>query len=370
MDDAGSSNNHRRRFNMAIAPSMRELVQDIASSREDRAKAVKTMQQELRHLAGESRARMDAFRVARKLATGELRSELARSETDRSAEVTKIRREFADSRKKTARTLGKDLATGRAERDSAVDGMLTSLRKSREETAKALAKDLAVGRAERDSAVGEMLTGFRKSRKETARTLGKDLATGRAERNSAVAGMLTGFRKSREETAKTLGKDLAIGRAERDSAVGGMLTGFRNSREETAKTLGKDLARGRAERHSEVDAMRADSLGARAAVIGDIHEARAAWHNPTRVAKKSTVETAPGKAEGKAKEAPAAEEDSRDLEAKLLAAVNAHPEGITLAEVAESIGVAPIVFGRVSRKLLNEARIRKDDKLYFPVTGG
>ena len=322
---------------MAIAPSMRVLVQDIASSREDRAKAVKTMQQESRQLAGESRARMNAFRAARKLASGELRGDLARSETDRSAEVAKIRREFADSRKETARTLGKDLAVGRAGRDSAVDGMLT---------------------------------GFRKSRKETARTLGKDLATGRVERDSAVAGMLTGFRKSREETAKTLRKDLAIGRAERDSAVAGMLTGFRKSGEETAKTLGKDLARGRAERHSAVDEMRADSRGTRAAVIGDIHEARAAWQKPIRISKKATVEMAPGKAEGKAKEAPLAEEDSRDLEAKLLAAVNAHPEGITLTEVAESMGVAPIVFGRVSRKLLNEARIRKDDKLYFPVTGG
>jgi len=200
-----------------------------------------------------------------------------------------------------------------------------------------------------------MLTSFRNSREETAKTLGRDLAKGRAERDSAVGEMLTGFRKSRKETARTLGKDLAD---------------FRKSREETAKILGKDLARGRAERNSAVEEMRADSRGARAAVIGDIHEARAAWQKPTRVTKKSTVETAPGKAEGNAKEAPVAEEDSRDLEAKLLAAVNAHPGGITLAEVAGSMGVAPIVFGRVSRKLLNEARIRKDDKLYFPVTGG
>jgi len=67
------------------------------------------------------------------------------------------------------------------------------------------------------------------------------------------------------------------------------------------------------------------------------------------------------------KKAPVAEEEIPNLEAKLLAMITLHPEGITLAEVAEKFDVAPIVLGRASRSLLAKGKIRKEDKLYFPV---
>ena len=56
-----------------------------------------------------------------------------------------------------------------------------------------------------------------------------------------------------------------------------------------------------------------------------------------------------------------------DLEANLLAAIRKHPMGITLAEVAESLGVVPIVLGRAARSLLEKGKIRKRNKIYFPV---
>jgi len=51
---------------------------------------------------------------------------------------------------------------------------------------------------------------------------------------------------------------------------------------------------------------------------------------------------------------------------KLLAAIEEHIEGITLAKAAERLGVAPIALGRVSRILLDKGKIRKLDKRYFP----
>lgn len=57
----------------------------------------------------------------------------------------------------------------------------------------------------------------------------------------------------------------------------------------------------------------------------------------------------------------------RHMEAKLLAVVNEQPEGMTLAEAAESLGVVPVVLGRAARSLLKSSRIRKGNKIYFPV---
>jgi DNA-binding MarR family transcriptional regulator len=64
---------------------------------------------------------------------------------------------------------------------------------------------------------------------------------------------------------------------------------------------------------------------------------------------------------------PVAKEEIPDLEAKLLAIINEHPKGITLAEVAERLDVAPVVLSRASRSLLDKGRIRREEKLYFPV---
>jgi len=139
------------------------------------------------------------------------------------------------------------------------------------------------------------------------------------------------------------------------------------SRQETGKKLRNDLAKGRADRESGVKEMRGEFHKSRAEVRSDIDEARAAWQELIRgkPAKKAGVRMPPKVEAPKAEEV--AEEEIPDLEAKLLAAIREHPEGITLSEVAGDLGVAPIVFGRAARKLVDEGRVRKEDKAYFPI---
>ena len=58
-----------------------------------------------------------------------------------------------------------------------------------------------------------------------------------------------------------------------------------------------------------------------------------------------------------------------DIEAKLLSKVAEHPDGgVTLVEIAESLGVVPIVLGRAVKNLIEKGKIRKEDRLYFFVT--
>ncbi len=56
-----------------------------------------------------------------------------------------------------------------------------------------------------------------------------------------------------------------------------------------------------------------------------------------------------------------------EYEIKMLAAINEHHEGMTLAGIADSLGVAPIVLGRAVKSLVDKGEIRKEEKLYFPV---
>jgi hypothetical protein len=114
--------------------------------------------------------------------------------------------------------------------------------------------------------------------------------------------------------------------------------------------------------------MRSEFRKSQAEVRSDIDEARTAWQELTPGAKKAAVKATPKAVKAEVKKvAPPVEEGTPDMEAKLLAAIRKHPEGITLTEVAGSLGVAPVVFGRVSRKLLGEGKIRKADKAYFSV---
>jgi hypothetical protein len=61
-------------------------------------------------------------------------------------------------------------------------------------------------------------------------------------------------------------------------------------------------------------------------------------------------------------------EKKRYMQARVLAEIAGNPGGVTLAEVAERIGVAQVVLGRVSRGLLKRSKIRKAGKVYFPAT--
>lgn len=59
-----------------------------------------------------------------------------------------------------------------------------------------------------------------------------------------------------------------------------------------------------------------------------------------------------------------------DLKTRFLSIINAHPEGISLTEVADKLGMATVALGRVSRNLLDEGGIRREGKLYFPLSEG
>jgi len=302
---------------MGIASEMKELTSNIASSHKDRRMRLGEIREEAKEVRGETQDMIKSFE---------------------------------DSRQETNRQLRQDLVQDKARRKSEAAGILREAQ--------------------------NILKGFEASRKETSARLRVELSEGAAERRAEVKKtlgdarkLIRGFRIFRQNLSSGLRKDLsrsvARSRAEVGKLLGdarSMVIGFRTSRKETGGQLRKDLAQSRASRESDVKRMIGDFGQARGNVKADLREAMAAWQGlaGTIRAKKDRVEIPP-KAE-----TPAAKEEIPDLEIKVLAAVNEHPEGINLAGVAENLGVAPIVLGMASKSLLDKGGIRKEKKLYFP----
>jgi uncharacterized protein YicC (UPF0701 family) len=314
---------------MGIASGVKEMTQDITSSYDERAKRVGEIKEEAEQVVGEAQDLIKGFQA---------------------------------SRKQTGAQLRRDLAQGKAGRKSEVKGMLTGFKKSRREESAQTRKDLAQGVAQRRSDVKEItedaqqtIKGFRLYRKGMSMELRKELGRSRSDTKSEVDALLKDAQKLVKDSQK--------------------------AREEAGDELRKYLAKGRADRESEVREMRGDFHKAQAEVRADLKEAATAWQELARTmkAKRAGVKVPP-KVEAPVKEkvgAPIAEEvevaeapgtkEIPHLEARLSAMINLHPEGITLAEVAEKFGVAPVVLGRAARSLVDKGKIRKEEKLYFPV---
>jgi len=236
--------------------------------------------------------------------------------------------------------------------------MLGSFKASQDKMGAQLRKDLARDEAKMRGEVKTMRSGFQSSHKEMSSALKKDLA----EHTQGVRGEVARLRQeigaSHQDMSAKLRRNLARGAAARKSEAHAMLNGFQRSHKQMGVQLRKELAAYDRGIESEVSGMRQET-------IADLMEARAAWQGlaSNMQAKRGGTKTPPKVA------APAANEENPDLEVKLLAAIGKYPAGgITLADLANILGVAPVVLGRVSKSLMKKGKIHKKEMLYFPVS--
>jgi uncharacterized protein YicC (UPF0701 family) len=303
---------------MGIASEMKELTRNIATSHKDRRMRIDEIREEVNQARGEAQSLIMGFEAFRQETNQRLRKDLAQDKAHRKSETRGILKEAQD--------------------------ILKGFEASRKETNTQLRRDLSQGTAAIRSEVSEML--------------------GQAQK------LIKGFGTSRQTVNSKLRKDLSRSRVKSKSEVGKLLgnaqslvKGFQTSRREAGSRLRGDLAQSRASMESDVKRMRSDFRKVQGNVKTDLKEARAAWQGlaGTIQARKS------GKAIQREAEAPAAKEGYPDFETKMLAAVNEHPEGMTLSGIADIVGVAPIVLGRAVKSLQDKGEIRKNGKFYFPV---
>jgi len=222
--------------------------------------------------------------------------------------------------------------------------MIKSFEDSRQETNRNLRRDLARDKAGMGAEVRAMRNGFRTSHKEMGLALHQGLAKHTQSVRGQVAKMRQEIGASHQDMSTKLKKDLAQGMRARKSEVKGLRNGFQATHNKIGIQLRKDLA-------SYDHGIKSAVSGMLRETRDDLGEARSSWQElaSTIIQVKSGGAVLP------------------ESEAKMLAAVNEHPEGVALAGIADSLGVAPVVLGRAVKSLVGKGEIRKEEKLYFPV---
>jgi len=75
---------------MGIASSMRDLAQNIASSHEDRTKAVLEIREEAERVTGDAQNLIKGFQTSRKQTSAQLRKDLAKDKASRKSDVKEM----------------------------------------------------------------------------------------------------------------------------------------------------------------------------------------------------------------------------------------------------------------------------------------
>jgi hypothetical protein len=299
---------------MKMADSMKGLTKDILSSSEERTEDITELKDQTKTLQQEAVKMVKNFSAARDKTSKQLKKDLEQSNASIKEEVKQSRENaqsmiqgFHDSRRKNGDMLRKELAQS--------NKLLVQNEKKRQEE------------------VGNMMTGFQKARAETSAELKKDLAEGQAK-------MRTGVKAALEDARS-------------------MMNDFQSSHQKMAAGLKNNLEKGREERQKDVGEMRKGFLKVQKDVQDDLRESSIAWKEMS-----STIHT---KGSGRRAEKEVQAETPPNLEEKLLAIINRHSEGITLSEVANELGIVTIVLGKAARVLLEQGKVRKEAKSYFPV---
>jgi hypothetical protein len=204
---------------------------------------------------------------------------------------------------------------------------------------------------ERKSKVKEMLNNFKESLGENSAQLRKELEEGAAKRSSEVKSMLEKFKADRKKSGENSKKELSKENSNLRSDVKKMLKDFQSDLEKTAR---------------EVREMRNQTHVFQSEIRANVNEDLSAWDELIGIERKKGV-AEKGKQVEKEIVRETMVEEEPDLETKLLETVTSHPYGITLAEAGEIIGVAPVVLGKTVKKLIEEEKIHKEEKLYFPI---
>jgi len=153
---------------MRIGEEMENLVQEIASSRGERAERLRELRGETGRVMWEARELVKDFRTSREETGARLREDLARDKADRSSEVKTMLDDAQRARREMGDELREDLARDKADRSSEVKTMLDDAQRARREMGDELREDLAQARADRESEVRGLLAEVRADLKRAA----------------------------------------------------------------------------------------------------------------------------------------------------------------------------------------------------------
>jgi hypothetical protein len=239
----------------------------------------------------------------------------------------------------------------------------------------------------------EVLKSFQDSHKKMSLELRENLSKYKGDIESEVKKMLKGFHTSLERMSSDLKKDLAKDEESRKAKVRKMMGDFEIShrqmseelnedlvkynqgiKSEVSRMLNEDLVKYNQGIKSEVSRMLSDFHSAQDKVRTDLKELSASWQGlvSTMQEKRSSVKPVPEVPEKKIgkEEVPEKVEikEEKTEKEQVLMLINRYPEGIKLAEIGAEMGKDWRWYITITKELIEENKIRKEENLYYPIS--
>lgn len=301
---------------MGIANDMKKLGEDIVASHDVRVKTIGTLVNNVHKTLKSCATDRKKMAIEQSKALGKFVSDLSKNVSNMINRIRKEHKEMADKLKADLAKGEAVLAKGEADRLKAFRTMMAGIQEQIKEI---------------ETYVKNKLKEFSDTHADMSEELKKELATYVDDIVNATKKLMADIqaqqKKRKEEVADLLAE------------ANDLLKSFKTERE-------KMEANWRA-----LTAKMAQRRGFKPEVEAGVKV------RPVKEAIEEAVE--------EVKEEEASLEIS--LEERVLEVIKSHPEGVSVGDMEEPLGVSRLRLGKIAKTLLNEGKVRKEENLYFPL---
>jgi len=225
-------------------------------------------------------------------------------------------------------------------------------------------KDFEADRKKMAKEVDSLRKGFQKEHKEMADALREDLKKGETDRLNAFKDLkedlekgetdrLNAFKDMMENIQKCI-KDIETYTADK-------LKEFSDARTDMSEELKKELVKANRNLLKGYADERERMAAEWQKMVVTIAGKKVSGPKPVERIVKKKAEKA------EIKTAEEVTEETRSLEERILEIISEHPEGMRVGEMEEPLETPRMKLGVITKKLLDEGKVRKEDQFYFPL---
>jgi len=312
---------------MGISNDMKKLREDIVSANDVRVKAIGV-------LVKDTHKMLKGFQAEHKEMATNLRGELAKGE---------------DQRLKDFRVMMANIQKFVSDVDKEVSAMIERFQKEHKAMADELRENLEKGEADRLKTFNDMMGNIHQDINQIETYVAnklKEFSDAHAGMSEELKKMLANYVADMVKATKKLMGDIQKRQKERtaevadlNAEVADLLETFKTEREKMAANW------------QALTATMAKKRGIKPKVEAEVKV------RPVEEAIEEAVE------EVEAEEAP----PEISLEDRVLEFIEKHPEGVKVGDMEEPLGVARMRLGVIAKTLLKEGKVRKEEKMYFPL---
>jgi len=304
---------------MGISDDMKKLREDIVSANDVRVKAIGV-------LVKDTHKMLKGFQAEHKKMATDLRGELAKGEEKR---LNDFKAMMANIQKFVS-----DL-------DKEVSAMIERFQKEHKAMADELRENLEKGEVDRLKTFNDMMGNIQQDINQIETYVAnklKEFSDAHAGMSEELKKMLAEYVADMVKATKQLMGDIQKRQKERNAEVADLLETFKTEREKMAANW------------QALTTTMAKKRGIKPKVEAEVKV------RPVKEAIKEVIE------EEEEEVTP-----EMDLDEKILQFINKHPEGVMVGDMEETLGVVRMRLGVIAKKLLEEGKIRKEEKMYFPL---